>query len=312
MKDFLRGVFVMLFPASLLVLFAGCVSPEYEDDDEEKATRSTRILMIGNSFSVSVMKYAPEVADSLSVDLDITSLYVGGCSFKKHMANVKRDWDEEHKPYLMTRNVRNEAKPSRKVNLLEALDGDVRYDIVTIQQASHESWDLNTYAPHGDELVKLVRKCQPKAKIYVQETWSYTPFDPRLKEWGFDPNEMYDRLHRAYAEFAKRNGLEIIPMGAAVQRWRERLPVKYTDHSFGGDVVGGRYQKPEDQFKRLFDNTWAINSDPFHLNENGEYLQALVWITRLFKEDAMACEFVPEKLGEREALLMKEIANELK
>ena len=50
MKDFLRGVFVMLFPASLLVLFAGCVSPEYEDDDEEKATRSTRILMIGNSF----------------------------------------------------------------------------------------------------------------------------------------------------------------------------------------------------------------------------------------------------------------------
>lgn len=301
----------LVLPLALLAVLPGCVTPDYEDD-EDSEFRSTRVLMIGNSFSASVMKYAPEVADSLSVDLDITSLYVGGCSFKNHMMNVKREWDEKHKPYQLTRSVRNEAKPSRKVNLLDVLDGDVKYDVITIQQASHESWDPKTYAPHGDDLVKLIRKHQPKAKIYVQETWSYTPYDSRLAKWGFDQNEMYRRLHAAYVDFAARNGLEIIPMGAAVQLWRERLPVKTEAGSFGGDVVGGRYQKPEDQFKRLSDNTWAINSDPFHLNESGEYLQALVWVTRLFGEDAMACEFVPEKLGEREALLMKEIANELK
>ena len=302
----------LLATSLVLLTFAGCTIPEYDDEDEDREMRSTRVLMIGNSYSVSVMRHAPAVADSLAVDLDITSLYIGGCSFRKHMDNVKREWNEEHKPYTLTRNVRGEEKPGKKVNLPEVLDGPVSYDIITIQQASHESWDLKTYAPYGDDLVKLIRKYQPKAKIYVQETWSYTPFDPRLKEWGFDQNEMSDRLHAAYAEFAKRNGLEIIPMGAAVQRWRERLPVKYTDHSFGGDVVGGRYQKPEDRFKRLFDNSWALNSDPFHLNEEGEYLQALVWITWLFKEDAMSCEYVPEKLGDREALLMKEIANELK
>ena len=299
-----------LFTAVVTTLvFVGCVTPDYEDDEEE--TRSKRVLMIGNSFSASVMKHAPAVADAFAVDLDITSLYASGCSFRKHMDNVKRDWNEEHKPYTLTRNVRNEAKPTRKVNLPEVLDG-MRYDIITIQQASHESWDPRTYAPYGDDLVKLIRKHQPQAKIYVQETWSYTPYDSRLAKWGLDQKGMYDRLHAAYVEFAKRNGLEIIPMGEAVQLWRERLPVQRKEGAFGGDVVGGRYQKPEDQFKRLHDNTWALNSDPFHLNEDGEYLQALVWITRLFGEDAMSCEYVPEKLGERESLLMKEIANELK
>lgn len=292
-----------------LTSFVGCMTPDYEDDDED--TRSKRVLMIGNSFSASVMRHAPAVADSLAVDLDITSVYAPGCSFRKHMDNVKRDWNDEHKPYTLTRSVRNESRPSRKVNLPEVLDG-LSYDIITIQQASHESWDPRTYVPYGDDLVKLIRKYQPRARIYVQETWSYTPYDSRLAKWGLDQNGMYERLHSAYVEFAERNGLEIIPMGTAVQRWRERLPVRVEDGSFGGDVVGGRYQKPEDRFKRLHDNTWALNSDPFHLNEEGEYLQALVWITRLFGEDAMSCEYVPENLGERESLLMKEIANELK
>lgn len=289
-----------------LCAVVGCVTPE--DDGPQP----TRVLMIGNSFSVSVMKYAPSIADSMAIDFDITSLYLGGCSLKRHMDNVKREWNEDHKPYSMTRNIRGRAEPEQKVNLPEVLKSDVRYDIVTIQQASHESWDLATYTPYGDDLIKLVREYQPQAKIYLQETWSYTPFDRRLEKWGFDQNEMYRRLHDAYARFAKRHGLEIIPMGTAIQRWRERLPVKYTDHSFGGDVVGGRHQKEEDQFKRTMDNTWMLNSDAFHLNDKGEYFQALVWIAKLLKEDVTYCEFVPENIDDREVRLMKEIANEFK
>ena len=289
--------------ASAFLLLSGCATTE-------KGPQPTRVLMIGNSFSVSMMRHAPAVADSLALDFDITSLYIGGCSLKKHMDNVRREWNEEHKPYSMTRNIRGVAQPSRKVNLPEVLKGEVKYDIVTVQQASHDSWRPETYAPWGDDLVRLIRQYQPQAKIYVQETWSYTPFDRRLATWGIGPDEMYDRLHAAYAGFAKRNGLEIIPMGAAVQEWRRRLPVAYTDHSFGGDVVGGRSQKPEDQFKRAHDNTWTLNSDPFHLNEKGEYFQALVWIAKLFHEDVSACEYVPEKLDENDVRLMKEIANE--
>ena len=303
MNRIIRDLSFFIFHFSLVLLLAGCATAD-------RGPQPTRVLMIGNSFSLSVMKHAPLVADALALDLDITSLYIGGCSFKRHMDNVKREWNDEHKPYSMTRNIRGKAQPSQKVNLPEVLKGDVKYDVITVQQASHESWDLATYAPYGDDLVKLVRACQPQAKIYVQETWSYTPFDKRLAKWGFGPDEMYTRLHAAYCEFAKRNGLEIIPMGAAVQEWRRRLPVAYTDHSFGGDVVGGRSQKPEDQFKRALDNTWTLNSDPFHLSDDGEYFQALVWIARLFREDVTACEYAPEKLGEREARLMKEIANE--
>lgn len=293
------------FVAILSMLVVGCATT---DDGPQP----TRILMIGNSFSVSVMKEMPKIADAMAVDLDISSLFIGGCSFKKHMDNVKREWNKEHKPYSLTRNVRGKAKAAKKVNLPEVLrDEKTKYDIITIQQASHESWDLATYSA-GDELVKLIRQYQPQAKIWVQETWSYTPFDKRLAKWGFDQNGMYAKLHDAYAAFAKRNGLQVIPMGAAVQRWRQALPVKYTDHSFGGDVVGGRSQKEEDQFKRNFENRWMVNSDVFHLNERGEYFQALVWMAKLFGEDMMSCEYAPEDFDEGEALLMKEIANEFK
>ena len=303
MNKLIRSFSFFIFHFSLVLLLTGCMMPE-------GGHQPTRVLMIGNSFSVSMMKHAPAVADSLALDLDITSLYIGGCSFKRHMDNVKREWNEEHKPYSLTRNIRNKPQTPQKVNLPEVLKGDVQYDIITVQQASHESWNLATYAPYGDDLVKLIREYQPQAKIYVQETWSYTPFDKRLKNWGIDQNEMYDRLHKAYAEFAKRNGLEIIPMGTAVQKWRKRLPVEYTDHSFGGDVVGGRSQKEEDQFKRTVDNTWMLNSDPFHLSDNGEYFQALVWIAKLFDEDVTYCEYAPEKLDASQLRLMKEIANE--
>lgn len=303
MNKMIRSFSFFIFNFSLVLLLTGCATTGHE-------AQPTRILMIGNSFSVSMMKHAPAVADSLAIDLDISSLYIGGCSMKKHMDNVKREWNEKHKPYSLTRNIRNEAQPSKKVNLPEVLKGDVKYDIITVQQASHESWDPATYAPYGDDLVRLIREYQPQAKIYVQETWSYTPFDKRLEKWGFDQNGMYDRLHKAYGDFAKRNGLEIIPMGTAVQEWRKRLPVEYTDHSFGGDVVGGNWQKPEDQFKRSTDNTWVLNSDPFHLSAGGEYFQALVWTAKLFDEDVTSCEYAPEDLDAQQVRLMKEIANE--
>lgn len=97
-------------------------------------------------------------------------------------------------------------------------------------------------------------------------------------------------------------------MGTAVQEWRKRLPVEYTEKSFGGDVVGGRNQSDEDDFKRRADGVWEPNSDVFHLNEKGEYLQALVWASKLFGVDLMELEYKPDIVTESEAKLMREIA----
>jgi len=297
--------------ASSLALLAGCATDRSDDG-------CTKVLMIGNSFSISLMSNLPQVAESLEVPLDVTSLYIGGCSLERHVQNLNHaqkdedDLDDGFAPYQLKRAVRGEYRPQEKVNLPEILNGTDEYDIITIQQASHFSWCPETYSPAGEELIAAIRKAQPKAKIYVQETWSYTPWDKRLKTWGIDQNEMYAKLKDAYAAFAKRNGLDEIRMGTAIQEWRKRLPVKYSERSFGGDVVGGRSQKGRDQFKRSSDNKWMPICDVFHLNEQGEYFQALVWAAKLFGKDVTKCAYRPDCVTEENAELMKEIANELK
>jgi len=275
----------------------------------ESDANTTKVLMIGNSFSVCLMKDLPLVAADRGVDLDLCSLYIGGCSLKRHWENCLKDANKDFKPYKFSRNLKGKVTGS-KMNVCEALRMQ-KWDIVTIQQASHDSWQPETYHPYGDNLVAKIRELAPTAKIYVQETWSYTPWDKRLAKWGIDQNEMYAKLHDAYEKFAEQHELEVIPFGTAVQEWRKRLPVKYTERSLGGDVVGGRNQKESDQFKRGLSNKWEANCDVFHLGDKGEYFQALVWAYKLFDVDLEELEYKPEDVSESDAKLMREIAADL-
>lgn len=267
-----------------------------------------KVLMIGNSFSVQMVKSMPPVAKSLGCKLDICSMYIGGCSLERHWQNVCAPTST---PYNVTRSVDGESREAFKGNIPSVLKSE-KWDIVTIQQASHFSWVPESYHPFGDNLVKYIRENAPQAKIVVQETWSYTPWDKRLKGWGIDQNEMYAKLKDAYARLAKQYNLPVIRMGTAVQEWRRRLPVKYTEKSFGGDVTGGGSQKPEDQFKRTVENKWEPNCDVFHLNARGTYLQALVWSAKILNADFSKLKYRRDCVTEDEMKLMIEIATEVK
>ena len=47
-----------------------------------------KVLMIGNSFSICVLKYMPSIAADLGCPLDLASLYIGGCPLQRHAANI--------------------------------------------------------------------------------------------------------------------------------------------------------------------------------------------------------------------------------
>ena len=297
-----------VFRLTSLVLSAalvGCSTEKAADDD-----RGTKVLMIGNSFSICLLHHLPQVAADRGVELDLASLYIGGCTLKRHWSNVlSNEVDQAFRPYKFGRN-RFGKYTETKMNVCDALRL-AKWDIVTIQQGSHESWKPKSYHPYGDDLVAKIRELAPQAQIVVQETWSYTPWDKRLAQWGIDQDQMYAKLHGAYADFAKQHGLGVIPFGTAVQEWRRRLPVKYTEKSFGGDVVGGAWQDPRDQFKRGADNKWVPNSDVFHLNNRGEYFQALVWVRALFGVDLNGLGYRPPFVTEDDAKLMREIAQKV-
>ena len=284
---------------------AGCQSTPDEDD------QGVKVLMIGNSFSICLLNHLPQVAADRGCKLDLASLYIGGCSLERHWQNVVSNGvSETFRPYLFGRN-RFGTYTQGKANVCDVLKM-AKWDIVTLQQASHFSWKADTYHPYGDKLVAKIRELAPQAKIVVQETWSYTPWDKRLAAWGIGQDEMYAKLHEAYGAFARPYGFPVIPFGTAVQEWRRRLPVKYTENSFGGDVVGGRSRAKEDQFKRDSSYKWVPNGDVFHLNEKGEYFQALVWAKCLLDVKPTDVGYKPEYVTDDEAKLMKEIAAEMK
>ena len=266
-----------------------------------KSADSLKVLMIGNSFSISVTRHMPQVANSMGLELDLASLYIGGCSLERHWNNCEKAKDEpDFKPYEFDRITSGNRKPRVQMNIPEALKME-KWDVVTIQQASHFSWQAGTYRPFADGLIKnYIKKLAPQAEVVVQETWSYTPWG--IGKLKIDQNEMYGKLHRAYYDYAASKGLRVIPMGTAVQLWRERLPVVYGENSLGGDVCGSA------KFTQGEDGRWTHKGDVCHLNSNGEYFQALVWTAKLFEVDVTKCAYVPEGLDAARAAKMKETA----
>lgn len=276
-----------------------------------------KTLMIGNSFSICVLKYMPSVAAELGCDLDLASLYIGGCPLMRHAANIAAGGYPDHRPYLVTWNYASlqdqTAVPFASLlggekgdhgNIPQLLAAD-KWDVVTIQQASHESWKPDTYHPWADMVISAIRKHAPQAKIVVQQTWSYCNADARICNqetkgpgtWGIDQLGMYERLTANYSKFAAENGFDIIPTGKAVQLYRARRPVT----EVAEDVVGN-FGKDENGVEY---------ADTIHLNRDGEYLQACVWTAKLFGADVTKLATVPENLNTpANAALLRECARD--
>jgi len=287
----------------IAVCIAGLAAFALAEPKAKEQPKELKVLMVGNSFSICVGSEMPKVAKAMGLKLDLASLYIGGCSLERHWSNWVAGTNADFRPYRFDRYVDGtKVVDNGKVNIPEAV-GMESWEIVTFQQASHFSWKPETYQPFADNLQAAIRARLPEAEFVWQETWSYTPWDKRLATWGIDPNEMYAKLHEAYAKNAK--GQRVIPMGTAVQLWRKELPVKYAFDSLGGDVVG-RSAK----FEKNPDGTYSVKGDVFHLNRDGEYLQALVWTAKLFGVDVRKCPYAPDYLAPEKAELMKRVAME--
>jgi len=264
----------ILFLGAAIAAGSLCFSAE---EEPSRSTDGLKVLMIGNSFSICNLRQMPQVAESMGKKLDLASLFIGGCSLERHWHNVEvAATNATFKPYRFDRITNGKSVVENgTANIPDALAMD-KWDVVTIQQASHFSWDPATYHPWGDNLVAKIRELAPQAKILVQETWSYPPWDKRLKKFGFDQLEMYARLRDAYAAFAAKYGFEVIPVGTAAEFAPDRNTL---------------FTKPD-----------------FHFNRTGEYLQGLVWTAKLFGADVRKCAYRPTWLDAARADELKAAA----
>lgn len=166
------------------------------------------VLAIGNSFSQDATRYLHQIAETAGVTLHIANLYIGGCSLERHYRNMlsaERAYELQYNGQLT----------GFKVSLQEALLNRA-WDVVTLQQASHYSMDPDTYFPYIADLYAFVKKCVPKAKILIHQTWAYEDGSDRLYNVAhFDTAaDMFTAVESAYASASSQIGADgIIPSG---------------------------------------------------------------------------------------------------
>lgn len=138
----------------LLIITALC--PVSSATAQEKQTKTVRLLTVGNSFSQNATRYLGDLVKASGHTLVHRPLVIGGASFQVH-------WD---KAQLHEKDPTDPKGLYGKKSLKQELMSDA-WDIVTIQQASIKSHNIDTYRPFAKDLYDYIKKAAPKAEIVV-------------------------------------------------------------------------------------------------------------------------------------------------
>ena len=215
------------------------------------------ILAIGNSFSQDATRYLHQIAAADGVTLHVANLYIGGCSLERHYRNMlsgERAYELQYDGHLT----------GFHVSLQEALLNRP-WDVVTLQQASPCSTDKDTYFPYIAELYAYVKKCVPKAKILIHQTWAYEDGSDRLYNVAhFDTAaEMFAAVEDAYAFAAHAIGADsIIPSGKLFRSLLDNGIEKIHRDTYHASLGLGRYALGLLWYRTLTGNSVAGND--FH------------------------------------------------
>ena len=241
-----------------------------------------KLLAIGNSFSEDATAYLHAIAEAGGIKTKIVNLYIGGCSLKRHCENVQDDIAAYD--YQL-----NGVPTGTLVSIRQTLLED-DWDIVTMQQVSHDSGLIETYFPWLPELSAYVRKLRPLAKQVFHRTWAYEidSTHPGFANYEHNQEKMANAIETASTEAAKRIGVPIIPCGDVIRQLRKTPEFNYAN--------GGL----------------SLCRDGFHLDLiYGRYAAAAVWYETMLHGDIMKNSFAPNGAQEDKITLIKEIVHEI-
>ncbi len=291
--------------------------------------KSLKILGIGNSFLRNATSALPKIVSEAGHELTLGVGAPGGRSLKNHYdaAMISEENPDDPRGRLY------EYK-SRKMSLKEILTAE-KWDIVTIQQASPESWKSDSFRPYARNLLDYIKKYAPDAEVVYHQTWAWRPDHTRM---GMDKQPagfMYRELTRNYHASAREIGIKrIIPVGDAFQlaaespEWKfERDPdFDYADPEYPSlpneknSIHGGfAWRTPSsgdvdvevDASKLAGDGAGKVfRLDGSHANATGCYLAACVWFEFLYGEDVRKVESTPSWLTPERAASLREIAHQ--
>ena len=196
---------------------------------------SLQVLAIGNSFSQDATRYLHQIARADGFSLQVVNVCIGGCPLEKHF----RKSLSEDNAYLLEVNGESSGF---FVSLKDALLNR-KWDIITLQQASHESIDYQNYQPYLNELSAYIKKYAPTAKQVIHQTWAYAQGSEKLTNLGYDDQgKMYQDLSAAYQKAVTDiNADKMIPSGMLFQNLLKHGIDKLHRDGFHATMGLGRY-----------------------------------------------------------------------
>lgn len=228
-------------------------------------TKTINILAIGNSFSQDACAYLHQTANAAGISTKVVNLYIGGCPLELHWQNAETG--AQAYEYEL-----NGHSTGTFISLEEALDEE-NWDVITLQQASHDSGWLNSYEPFLGLLLGYIKERAPMARILLHETWAYdaSSTHPRFARYHRDQSEMYERLHECYSQMSAKYGLTVIPCGTLIQQMRSLAEFNVS--------TGGR----------------SLCRDGFHMSlDYGRYLLSCVWLRKILGVSVVNNTFIPD------------------
>lgn len=235
-----------------------------------------KILFVSNSFGVDATRYLYGVCRGAGKKVKVVTLYIGGCSLYRHYRNMLSE-EKAYDYYI------NGMASGLKVSLKEALLSD-EWDAVCTQQCSPDSGDPESYFPYLPALAEYFRRHAPKAKLYLQRTWSFAEGCPRFEKTAFTTREeMIPAIRECYGKAAEAVQADGVIPGL------EAMNLLY------GAVGDAAYR------------------DGFHASLGlGRYTLACLWFRYFFRTDPACSTFgdFDVEMTEEEILLARQISGE--
>ena len=199
------------------------------------------ILFVGNSFARDTAEHLANVALAAGVkDVFFGTLFVGGCSIRKHFANAQEDTGN----YIYYTNDGAGWQDAHDVKISDAVKSR-QWDWISIQ---HGTGDGSRYTvPESyeklPELVAYLRDLAPNAKIAFNMAWVMDSdgTHPEIVSYGGDQLKMYGCLTELTRTVVAPQVDRVSPAGTAIQNARGALDKPLTRDKFHLSYGLGRF-----------------------------------------------------------------------
>lgn len=281
--------------------------------------KSIRLLTIGNSFSNNALTYLERIAAGTdAVRFDVGRASLGGCSLEKHwnlatytarqpdFGTYELQKDDDGQPVMVSLQKALVARP---------------WDVISLQQVSHQSWRRDTFEPWLGQLLDLVHGAAPQAKVMLHQTWAYRCDTPYYAVHAITPETMHQRIRANYRHFASRYNCGILASGDALYRARQTEGCTYTwpdpDYDYQDAEAPALPYEPHSlaagwhwQITQPGTGIPVLALDANHLNGRGCYLCSNLWFEKLTGLSAHDSAFAPDDLDTDDAAWLRDIAHE--